>query len=197
MPSDTEGAIVTTSLYRSTFVFAYRSDKGIGPFKSMDDPKLQQLSIGVFQVSAVRQALAQHGIMANTVIHYLSHNGDLIAENQPSYQVQQVIDGKLDIAAAWGPMAGYYKTIGKAPLTIQPVNTIDDSVPLEFDMALAVPRGRPDIKAAVERALRDSKDEVRKILDDYGVPLVKCDECIVSGNLPSHGPSRARASWRA
>ena len=95
--------------------------------------------------------------MANTVIHYLSHNGDLVEENQPSYQIQQVIDGKLDIAAAWGPMAGYYKTIKHAPLTIQPVNTIDNTVPLEFDMALAVPRGRPDIAKSVEQALTDRK----------------------------------------
>ena len=193
MASDTEGAIVTTPLYRSTFVFAYRNDKGIGPFKSLDDPKLQTLRIGVFQVSAVRQALAQHGIMANTSIHYLSHNGDLVAENQPSFQVQQVVDGKLDIAAAWGPMAGYYKTMKKAPIVIQPVNTIDNTVPLEFDMALAVPRGQPEIKTAVEKGLRDGKAEIRKILDDYGVPLVQCEGCIVSGDLPSHGPYKSQA----
>jgi quinoprotein dehydrogenase-associated probable ABC transporter substrate-binding protein len=190
MPSDTEGAIVTAPLYRSAFVLAYRNDRGIGPFKTLDDPQLQKLQIGVFQVSAARQALWAHGIMSNTVIQYLSHNGDLVPENQPSYQVQQVVDGKLDIAAAWGPMAGYYKTIRKAPLTIQPINTIDDSVPLEFDMALAVPRGKPEIKAAVERGLRAGKDEIHKILDDYGVPLVRCEECIVSGDLPSHGPYR-------
>jgi hypothetical protein len=142
---------------------------------------------------AVRQALAQHGVMANTVIHYLSHNGDLVEENQPSYQIQQVIDGKLDIAAAWGPMAGYYKTIKHAPLTIQPVNTIDNTVPLEFDMALAVPRGRPDIAKSVEQALTDRKGEIKKILDDYGVPLVQCEDCIVSGNLPSHGPYKSQA----
>jgi len=193
MASDTEGAIVTKPLYRSTFVFAYRSDKGFGTFKSMDDPRLDKLRIGVYQVSAIRQALAQHGVMANTVIHYLSHNGDLVEENQPSYQIQQVIDGKLDIAAAWGPMAGYYKTIKHAPLTIQPVNTIDNTVPLEFDMALAVPRGRPDIAKSVEQALTDHKGEIRKILDDYGVPLVQCEDCIVSGNLPSHGPYKSQA----
>ena len=188
MASDTEGAITTTPLYRSTFVFAYRNDKGIESFKSLNEPRLQKLRIGVFQVSAIRQALAEHGVMSNTVIHYLSHNGDIVAENQPSYQVQQVIDGKLDVAAAWGPMAGYYKTIKHEPLTIQPVNTIDDTVPLEFNMTLAVPRGRPDIKAAVERAMQQRKDEIHKILDDYGVPLVHCDECVVSGDLPSHGP---------
>jgi ankyrin repeat protein len=193
MASDTEGAIVSKPLYRSTFVFAYRNDKGFGTFKSMDDPRLEKLRIGVYQVSAIRQALAQHGIMANTVIHYLSHNGDLVEENQPSYQIQQVIDGKLDIAAAWGPMAGYYRTIKQAPLTIQPVNTIDNTVPLEFDMALATPRGRPEVGSAVERALVERSKDIHKILDDFGVPLVQCADCIVSGNLPSHGPYKSQA----
>ena len=122
------------------------------------------------------------------MIHYLSHNADLVADNQPSYQVQQVIDGTLDVAAAWGPMAGYYKTIVRAPLIIQPVNLLEDEVPIEFDMTLAVPRGRPEIKAAIEQALAQHKDEIHKILVDFGVPLVKCDACIVSGDLPSHGP---------
>ena len=188
MPADTEGAVVTAPLYRSTFVLAYRADRNFGSFASLDDPRLQTLTIGVFQVSAARQALAQHGIMNNTVIHYLSHNGDLVPENQPSFQVQQVIDGKIDIAAEWGPMAGYYKAVKNAPLIIQPINTIDDTVPLEFDMALAVPRARPEIKAAVEGALRQARDEIRGILDAYGVPLVKCGDCIISGDLPSHGP---------
>jgi ankyrin repeat protein len=90
-------------------------------------------------------------------------------------------------------MAGYYRTIKHAPLTIQPVNTIDNTVPLEFDMSLAVPRGRPDIAKSVEQALSDHKSDIHKILDDYGVPLVQCEGCIVSGNLPSHGPYKSQA----
>ena len=79
--------------------------------------------------------------------------------------MQQVIDGELDVAAAWGPMAGYYKTVLHAPLIIQPVNLMEDKVPMEFDMALAVPRGRPDIKAAIEAALdRASRARSRKFL---------------------------------
>lgn len=187
MAADTEGAVLTAPLYRSTFVLAYRSDKGYGKFRSLNDPRLQNLRIGVFQMSAARQALAQHGIMSNTVVQYISHNGDLVEENQPSYQVKQVIDGKLDLAAAWGPMAGYYKAVRKAPLVIQPMNTIDDTVPLEFDMTLAAARGRPEIKAAVERAMRARKNEIQQILVDYGVPLVRCPECVVDGDLPSHG----------
>ncbi|MEP6548164.1 MAG: quinoprotein dehydrogenase-associated putative ABC transporter substrate-binding protein [Gammaproteobacteria bacterium] len=189
MATDTEGAVVLAPLYRSTFVLAYRNDKGIN-IKSLDDPALKKLRVGVFQVSAIRQALADHHVYSNTVIHYLSHNADIVLDNQPSYQVQQVIDGGLDVAAAWGPMAGYYKTMLHAPLIIQPVNLWEDKVPMEFDMALAVPRGRPDIKAAIETAVAEHKDEIKKILEDFGVPLVKCEECTVSGNLPSHGHYR-------
>ncbi len=187
MATDTEGAVVLAPLYRSTFVLAYRSDKGIN-IKSLDEPALKKLRIGVFQVSAIRQALADHRVVSNTVVHYLSHNADIISNNQPSYQVQQVIDGELDVAAAWGPMAGYYKTMLHAPLIIQPVNLMEDKVPMEFDMALAVPRGRTDIKAAIETAVAEHRSEIKQILTAFGVPLVKCDECSVSGDLPSHGP---------
>jgi quinoprotein dehydrogenase-associated probable ABC transporter substrate-binding protein len=188
MASDTEGAVVLSKpLYRSTFVLAYRSDKGLH-INGLADPQLKRLRVGVFQVSAIREALSNHGVVNNTVVHYLSHNADEEANNQPSYQVQQVIDGTLDVAAVWGPMAGYYKTVLHAPLVIEPVNIGEDAVPMEFDMTLAVPRGRPEIKSAIEGALEQHKDDVQRILVEFGVPLVKCDACLVSGDLPSHGP---------
>jgi quinoprotein dehydrogenase-associated probable ABC transporter substrate-binding protein len=188
MASDTEGAVLLDKpLYRSTFVLVYRNDKGID-IKSLDDPALKRLRIGVFQVSAIREALANHGVLNNTVVHYLSHNGDEEAANQPSYQVTQVIDGRLDVAAAWGPMAGYYKTVQHAPIVIRPVNLMENEVPMEFDMTLAIPRGRPEIKAAIESALDERKQQIHQILSDFGVPLVKCDDCLISGDLPSHGP---------
>jgi len=190
MTSDTDGAEMTTSLYRSAFVLVYRDDAGI-VIKNFDDPKLSQVKVGVYQVSAIRQALAQHGVMQNTVIQYLSHDGDLVPEDQQSYQVQQVIDKKLDVAAVWGPMAGYFKSIKKAPLVIQPVNLMEDAIPLEFDMAMATPKGRPEIKPLIEQAMRESKDKIHAILVAYGVPLVKCAECVIDGDLPSHGPYKA------
>jgi quinoprotein dehydrogenase-associated probable ABC transporter substrate-binding protein len=187
MATDTEGAAILSPLYRSTFVLAYRNDKGID-IKSLDDPALKKLRVGVFQVSAIREVLSEHGVVSNTVIHYISHNADIVEDQQPSYQVQQVIDGSLDVAAAWGPMAGYYAKVLHAPLIIRPVNMMENQIPMEFDMALAVPRGRPDIKAAVERALVQHKSDIQQILVDFGVPLVKCEDCTISGELPSHGP---------
>ena len=196
MPADTERVLVTTPLYRTTFVLASRSDRGI-TIKNLDDPRLKTLRVGVYQTSAIREALADHDVR-NLSIHYLSHDADLVAEDQPAYQVQQVLDGKLDIAAVWGPFAGYYQAMKHAPIALQPVNLMEDAVPLEFDMAVAVRSSDKDLQAQLDRALHSERDAIRSILTQFGVPLVRCDTCLVSGDLPSHGPyappKRAAAS---
>jgi quinoprotein dehydrogenase-associated probable ABC transporter substrate-binding protein len=187
MPPDSDDVLTTKSLYRTTFVLVYRSDRGYD-FKSLDDPRLKKLKVGVYETSALREALLEHGVVRNVSIHYLSHDGDLVPKDQPSYQVQQVIDGTLDVAAVWGPMAGYYKLMQHAPLTIEPVNLMDDATPLEFDMAVAVRREDHELAQRLDQAMQEQRAALRAILNDYGVPLVKCDECIISGDLPSHGP---------
>jgi quinoprotein dehydrogenase-associated probable ABC transporter substrate-binding protein len=186
MPADSDDVLVTKALYRTTFVLAYRNDRGLA-IKSLDDPRLKQLKVGVYETSAIREALSDHGV-GNVQIHYLSHNADLVPENQPSYQIQQMIDGKLDVAAAWGPNAGYYQKVKKAPIVVVPTNMMDDSVPMQFDMAVAVRRNDRDLQRRLNQALQDKRDALRAVLDDFGVPLVSCDSCIVSGDLPAHGP---------
>jgi quinoprotein dehydrogenase-associated probable ABC transporter substrate-binding protein len=188
MPSDSDDVLTTTPLYRTTYVLVSRTDRNLR-VKNLDDPRLKTLKIGVYETSAVREALSDHGIAnSNMQVHYLSHDADLVPTDQPSYQIQQVIDGTLDVAAAWGPLAGYYKVAQKAPLTIQPVNLMDDEVPLQFDMGLAVRRGDSVLQKQLEQVLRDKRDALRKVLDDFGVPLVECEGCIISGDLPAHGP---------
>jgi quinoprotein dehydrogenase-associated probable ABC transporter substrate-binding protein len=189
IPLGSDDVLTTKALYRTTYVLVSRSDRGLN-IKSFDDPRLKKLKVGVYETSAIREALDDHGVRTFE-IQYVSHNGDLVPENQPSYQVQQVIDGKLDIAAAWGPMAGYYKTIKQAPITIEPVNLMDDVVPLQFDMALAVRRSDHELQQRLEQAMQQQRDALRAILVEYGVPLVQCDSCIVGGDLPAHGPYKA------
>lgn len=190
MPADMERVLTTTPLYRSSFVLAYRNDRGI-KIKDLDDPQLKKMKVGVYQMSAIRESLGQHGVKSNTVTHFISYDGDRVPEHQPSYQVQRMIDGQLDIVGIWGPFAGYYKTMKNAPITLQPVNLMDDEEPLQFEMALAVRRGDRDLQQKLNQVLRDEQGKIRKILDDYGVPLVQCDICVISGDIPAHGPYKS------
>jgi len=187
MPTGMERVLTTKALYRTTFVLAYRSDRDYR-FAGLDDPRLKDLKVGVFQMSTIRSALNQYGVKQNLKLHFISHDGDLVPAHQPSYQVQQVVDGELDVAAIWGPMAGFYKTKKQAPVTLQPVNLIEHLWEMEYDMSLAVRKTDEKLKAALEDALQREQAKIREVLIDYGVPLVACDACIISGDLPAHGP---------
>ncbi len=186
MPVGYEDALLTEPIYKTTFVLVSRSDRNYH-FKNLEDPLLAKLKVGVYQTSAIRQAFHEHGADKNLVIHTISHDADLNPADAPIYQVQQVIDGQLDVAAVWGPFAGYYKVVKKAPVAIQPVNLMEDQIPLEFELAFGVPTTDRILKYKIDLALEDKKAEIEKVLRDYGVPLVQCSECIVQGDLPAHG----------
>ncbi|MDP3306772.1 quinoprotein dehydrogenase-associated putative ABC transporter substrate-binding protein [Methylotenera sp.] len=188
MTADDDRMMTTIPIYRSTFVLAHRNDKGI-TIKSLDDPKLlNDYKVGVFQHSAIRTVLQEHGINRNnTVVRTIAHDADLRPERQPHMDVQLMIDGKLDVAAIWGPMAGWYKTMKNAPIEIVPVNMMDDRTPMEFSLAIGMRKNAKDLKASIEAVMLKEKDKIKKVLDEYGVPLVKCADCVVSGDLPSHG----------
>jgi quinoprotein dehydrogenase-associated probable ABC transporter substrate-binding protein len=185
-PPNYEGLLTTEPVYRTTYVFATREGDNI-EIKDFDDPRLKELSIGAYQHSGMRLVLAEHGVTENVKVHIISHRADLAPEEQPWRQVQEVLDGKLDIAAVWGPFAGWLKTMKGEKLRIQPVNLMDDEMQLEFDLALAVRKTDAVLKYKLDDALDRSKDEIKKILQDYGVPLVKCSNCVVTGDIPSHG----------
>jgi quinoprotein dehydrogenase-associated probable ABC transporter substrate-binding protein len=186
MPANYGRLLTTFPVYRSTYVLVARSDKGLD-IKSLDDPRLKDLKIGVFQTSGIREALAKRGIVNNVSLQVQSHDADLVPEHQPWWVVQKVINGELDVAAVWGPFAGWLKTMKNEPINIIPVNLMEDKVPLEFDLALGVRKTDVLLKYMLEFALEDKHVEVEKILRDYGVPLVQCSRCVVPGDLPAHG----------
>lgn len=186
VPTDFEGVLETEPIYRTTYVLAYRRDSGL-IINNLDDPRLKSLSIGTYQTSGIRMALAERGIRENVKLHVVSHDGDIDQAAQPWRQVQNVIDGKLDVAAVWGPFAGWLKTMKNAPIVVQPVNLDEDQIPLEFDLAIGLRQMDWILKYKFDLALESKKGEIEKILRDYGVPLVECSSCIVAGDLPSHG----------
>lgn len=186
VPSDYEMLLTTTPLYRSTYVFAYRSDRNLH-IRDLNDPVLKKLRVGVYETSGLRNALANHGVKKNVIVMGTSHDADLVPEHQPWHQVDQVVNGELDIAAVWGPFAGWVAKTKHAPLTLQPTNLMDDTVPMEFSVSLGVRKYDAVLKYALENAMSARQAEIAAILAAYGVPLVQCSECLVSGEIPAHG----------
>jgi quinoprotein dehydrogenase-associated probable ABC transporter substrate-binding protein len=195
MPAGYEGLLTTEPIYKTTYMLASRTDRNLD-IKSLDDPRLKTLKIGVYQTSGLRQALAAHGV-TNLVLHTVTHDADRDPQHQPLHQVQEVlVDGTLDIAGVWGPFAGWMKAKG-APLTVQPVNLMDDVEPLEFELSIGLRNADHILKYKFEVAIEEKKAEIEAILREYGVPLVQCSRCTIAGDLPAHGIYTAPAAATA
>ncbi len=186
VPVDYGRLLTTFGVYKTPYVLVYRNDKGL-ELTGLDDPKLKDLTLGVFQTSGIRMALAKRGIINNVKLQTQTHDGDLVPENQPWYVIQRMLNGEFDVAAVFGPFAGWVKTMKNEPVAILPVNLDDDTVPLEFELGLGVRRTDAFLKYMLEFALEDKAEQVEAILKDYGVPLVQCSRCVVAGDLPAHG----------
>ena len=186
MPVHAAGILPTMPIYRTTYVLVWRNDEHLA-IKSLGDPRLKTLRVGVFQISAVRQALENHGVFAHVKVWPVRNDTAWNPAHQPWRQVQEVTDGKLDVVAAWGPMAGWLKTMKGEPLTLQPTNLMDDTVPMEFSLGIGVQPRDVVLRYALDNALRANRTRIEAILRRYGVPLVECADCLVAGDLPAHG----------
>jgi len=82
-----------------------------------------------------------------------------------------------------------------APIALQPVTSWTTPC-LSSRYAVAVRTSDKDLQAQLERVLHAERDAIRSILTEFGVPLVRCDTCLVSGDLPSHDPTRRRSARR-
>ena len=170
-----ELAQATRPYYRSSYVFVWRSDRPYA-IASLDDPMLRGLTIGVHLVgddganTPPAHALAKRGIVENVRGYTLY--GDYREENPPARLIEAVAKGDIDVAIAWGPLAGYYARRQSVPLEVVPVSPQIDLpfLPFVFDIAVGVRRGEDRFREEIDAVLRKRRNEIATILDEYGVP---------------------------
>jgi mxaJ protein len=178
VPPGTERTLTTAPYYRSTYVFVYRKDRDLH-IRSLDDPALRQLRIGVQLVgddyanTPPVHALSRRGIKGNLV--GFSVFGDYSQENPPARVIDAVISRDVDLAVAWGPLAGYFAKRSPVPLEIVPVSPAVDPPGLRFtfDISLAV-RADDSVRLnQLQEILERRRLAIDSILVAFGVPLVK------------------------
>jgi mxaJ protein len=186
VPEGLDFVLWTKPYYRSSYVIAYRRDRNLD-ISSLDAPLLKQLRIGVSAETPPEEALARRGLLDNVLTYslFFDPRGD---RDRPAKLLEDLLDGTLDVAVPWGPLAGYYATKLNAPLALVPLPD-EPGVPLSFDISMGVQKGNQDLKDRLEAALDRRQGEVLAILQEYGVPLVPIPGA--SGGGPAPGPAAA------
>jgi mxaJ protein len=177
VPAGFDPVATTAPYYRSTYVFVTRPD--LSPaIETFDDPRLRRLKVGVHLIGddyanpPPVSALARRGIVRNVAGY--SIYGDYREPSPPARLVEAVARGDVDVAVVWGPLGGYFAGRSGTPLRVTPVGSPDDGPGVPFVFAIAM-GARPEdstLVRAVDDVLARHREEVRRILERYGVPLL-------------------------
>ncbi|MFB6452775.1 substrate-binding domain-containing protein [Bradyrhizobium tunisiense] len=167
----------TKPYYRSTYVFVTRRDQHLD-LSSMLDPRLHHLVIGVHLIGddgnnpPPAQVLGEQGIVDN--VRGYSIYGDYRKANPPARLIEGVENGEIDVAAAWGPLGGYFAQRSPVPLTVTPLRDYERFAPQQFQFAIAmgVRKGDHALRGRLNAFIDEHRSEIKALLRTYGVPLV-------------------------
>jgi mxaJ protein len=181
LPSGSEMVLATKPYYRSTYVFVYAKDRHL-EIRSFDDAALRRLRIGLHAIGEdganppPAHALARRGITTN-VVGFKMWDVDGVESPQGKI-VDAVAAGEIDVAVVWGPLGGYFAQQQKTALDVVPVSPSVDppGIPFTYDISMAVRPGAAGLKKELDAVLDRRRRDVRRILAEFGVPLVEKGE---------------------
>jgi mxaJ protein len=175
-PSGLDMAGVTKPYFRSGYMFVARQGSGLENLNSLADPRLKKLKIGVnmytsdAENSPPAMALSRYGVVGN-LTGYFTFFSDQV---RPEDIIKGVANKDVDIAIAWGPLAGYFAKQSPVPLVLTPLPARDSlsDLPFQYNMGIAVRRRDKEFRDSLQAVLERRRPEIDAILKQYNVPVM-------------------------
>lgn len=186
VPADYRLTLNTRPYYRSTYVFVMRRKDRLA-LRSFDDPRLHDLRIGLHTIGddyanvPPAAALARRGIIAN--VRGFPITGDYAQADPPHVLLDALAAGRIDVAIAWGPLAGYFAAREPVALDIAAVSPPRDALPMTFAIAAGVRRDDVALRDAIDRALARNRARIQALLTQYRIPRLP----LATGAQVDHG----------
>lgn len=168
--SDNDALRTSKPYFRSGYVFVYRKDSGYD-IKNWDSPDLRKGKIGIIGESPMSRPLADHDLMGNARPYRMQRDLNL----PPSFMIDDLAKGDIDVAVVWGPIGGYYAKQSKVPMVVVPIPEYENTNihgKTYWNMSVATRKKDKERMKMVQEALDRNKAEIEKILDEYGIPHV-------------------------
>lgn len=176
VPASYDQAWPTIPYYRSTYALVYRKGTGLDGVRSGSDlfalpaDVRDKLRVGVYDKSPASGWLAKHGMEYQAKLYP-------ILSPDPNQYPGQIIDqelaqGRIDAAIAWGPIAGYFaKRVRDVELVVIPLHS-EPGIKFDYEIAMGVRQGEGEWKATVEKLIVENQAAITAILHEYNVPLI-------------------------
>lgn len=169
-----EMAATTKPYLRSTFALVYVKGRGLDSITTPNDllnvpPELlAKLKLGAFAQSAPVDWLVRNGLTTQ-IVPYQTMSGD--PANYPGEIVERdLVDGKIDAAFVWGPIAGYFgKKVTAAEIVVVPFKP-QPTYQFDYSISMGVRYGEKEWKDRIEKLIDANRARIQDILASYNVP---------------------------
>ena len=168
--SDIDTMRTSKPYYRAGHVYVWRKDSNFN-ITNWDSPDLKKGFIGVVDHSPATIPMDAHGLIANARPYRIQRDLNL----PPSFMIDDLAKGDIDIAIAWGPIGGYYAKQSKVPMVVAPIPEYEnENVKGKeyWNISVGVRKKDKERMAMINAALERNHDKIMKVLDDYGIPHV-------------------------
>ena len=156
--------------YRSGHVFIWRKDSNYN-ITNWNSPDLRKGVIGVVGQSPATIPLNDNDLMGNARPYRMQRDLNL----PPSYLVDDLAKGEIDVAIAWGPIGGYFAKNSKVPMEVRIIPEYENTnvKGKEFwNISVGVRKKDKERMELIQASLDRNKSKIEKILADYGIPTV-------------------------
>ncbi|WP_414691729.1 substrate-binding domain-containing protein [Novimethylophilus sp.] len=168
--SDADMTLNSKPYYRSGYVFVYKKSSGLN-IKDWDSSDLHKAKIGVVGQTPPSRPLEDKGLLENSRPYRLQRDLNL----PPSFMIDDLVKGDIDVAIVWGPIGGYFAKKSGADLVVVPAPEYEQNNvhgKEYWNISVGVRKKDKDRIAMINQVLERRKDDINKILDDYGIPHV-------------------------
>ena len=180
----------TNPYYRSTYVLAYRTADG-DRFANLDSPAMKEARIGVIAGTPPSNLLAARGLLRQTRPYHLMVDTRFYAPGRE--MMEDLAAGEIDVALAWGPIAGYWAGRQTEPITLAPLHSDRPGLRMDFRISMGIRPNEPNWKQELNDLIRELQPEITAILERYDVPLVDNRGEPVAARAPTGGDDGAPA----
>ena len=157
----------TTAYYHSGYMIATRAADGIAA-TSIGDPALKTKRIGLVAATPPTDLVLHHGLMGNVTAYALS--ADTRLGSPARKMLNDLVDGAIDVALVWGPVAGYAIHHDGLPLHAAFITPEPDAPRLDYRIGMGVRANEPEWRRRINQAVRKQRGGIEQILNEYGVP---------------------------
>lgn len=161
----------TNAYYRSAYVLIYKKANGLDGVETIEDPKLADKRIGVVGGTPPASNMAAAKLMGKAKAYPLLVD-TRIAPSMAEIMIKDLLEGTIDAAVVWGPMAGYYAKKSGADLAVVPLIKEKAGSRMTYRITMGVRPSDQEWKRTLNRVIRDNQSEINKILLDFSVPLI-------------------------